>query len=154
MKTRSESASHQAFRRGFELGAHRAISLRPRADSELRITAGRAWVTLNLAQQPGREDDHVMPAGTSIPVPAGSHLVMEPWTTGEALRFDWCEAPRSQAQPERFSREVVAPSRELAQALGQASLALGRLLRGLAGYGEYLVAGRGRVLSRFESNPP
>jgi hypothetical protein len=28
------------------------------------------------------------------------------------------------------------------------------LLRGLAGYGEYLVAGRGRVLSRFESNPP
>jgi len=49
---------------------------------------------------------------------------------------------------------VVAPSRELATALGQATLAFGRLLRGVLGYTEFLVAGRGRVLSRFESNPP
>lgn len=34
------------------------------------------------------------------------------------------------------------------------ALVLGRLLAGIAGYADYLVAGRGRVLPPLESNPP
>ncbi len=153
METRSESAS-TSQRRGFVVGAHRAISLRPAEDSRLIVTTGRAWVTLNLPHQPDGLGDHVVGTGESLFVPAGAHLVMEPWIRGEAERFDWAVIPQAEARPQRFSREVVAPSRELAHALGQATLAFGRLLRGVLGYTEFLVAGRGRVLSRFESNPP
>jgi len=153
MDIRSESASNRAWR-GHVVGAHRALSLRPATDSRLSILGGRAWVTLNLphvAQGPG---DQVLKAGDTLSVPAGAHLVMEPWVRGEALRFDWCVLPEAVKAPGRFQREVAAPTRELALALGQVALALGRLARGVLGYGEFLVAGRGRVLSPFESNPP
>lgn len=153
MITRSESASNGG-RRGHLVPAHRAISLYPVDDSELCIRSGRAWVTLNLPQVQGGLGDIVLQAGETLRVPAGAHLVMEPWMSGDALRFDWCLSPQKVESSRRFSREVVVPSRDLALALGQVVLALGRLLRGLLGYGEFLVAGRGRVLSRFESNPP
>lgn len=156
MQTRSDFASRSAHRRGFVVGAHQAISLRPAVRSELRIVGGDAWVTLTRPRATVGVDDHFLRTGESLAVPAGTHLVMEPRTSGQALRFDWGELPECQAmpRPQRFAQEVVAPSRELAQALAQAALALGRLVRGVAGYGEFLVAGRGRVLSRFESNPP
>lgn len=153
MNTRSESASNTA-RRGHLVGAHRALSLYPANDSRLSILSGRAWVTLNLPHVPAGLGDHVLQAGETLPVPAGAHLVMEPWASGEAVRFDWCVLPAGVKAPNRFEREVAAPTRELALALGQVALALGRLARGVLGYGEFLVAGRGRVLSRFESNPP
>ena len=153
MDTRSESASNAA-RRGHLLAAHRALSLYPVEDSELRICSGRAWVTLNLPQVHGGLGDLVLQAGETLRVPAGTHLVMEPWRTGDALRFDWCLSERSTERAGRFAREVAAPTRELARALGQVAVAFARLLRGVLGYGEFLVAGRGRVLSRFESNPP
>ena len=60
--------------------------------------------------------------------------------------------------PTRWQREVAAPGRELGQALSGTAAALGRLAWGVAAYtaylAGYLVAGRGRVLTRFESNPP
>ncbi|MGC4395008.1 DUF2917 domain-containing protein [Hydrogenophaga sp. T2] len=153
MNTRSESASNTA-RRGHLVGAHRALSLYPADDSCLSVLSGRAWVTLNLPHVPEGLGDHVLQAGDTLHVPAGAHLVMEPWASGEAVRFDWCVLPVAVPAPGRFQREVGAPTRELAQALGQVVLAFGRLARGVLGYGEFLVAGRGRVLSRFESNPP
>ena len=153
MATRSESASNTS-RRGHLVAAHRAISLYPAEDSCLNITSGRAWVTLNQPHVPAGLGDIVLERGERLRVPAGAHLVMEPWQSGDALRFDWCVEPLSVAAPGRFAREVVAPTRELGEALGHVALAFGRLLRGVLGYGEFLVAGRGRVLSRFESNPP
>jgi hypothetical protein len=66
------------------------------------------------------------------------------------VHFDWSDASVS-AAPSRFAREVVSPTRELGAALGQAGWALSRVLRGLLGYSEFLVAGRGRVLSPLES---
>jgi hypothetical protein len=153
MDTRSESASTSS-RRGHLVAAHRALSLRPTGPGCLTIHSGRAWVTLNQPQLPDGLRDHFLAAGQSMPVPAGTHLVMEPRISGEALRFDWCETRPVQAVPGRFAREVVAPSRELTHALGQVAVALAHLLRGVLGYAEFLVAGRGRVLSRFESNPP
>ena len=56
--------------------------------------------------------------------------------------------------PTRWQAAVVQPWRVLGLALGTAALALGRLRAGVAGYADYLVAGRGRVLSPLESNPP
>ena len=57
---------------------------------------------------------------------------------------------RRRAQ-DRFDREVLSPARELGAALGQAATAVARVMRGLLGYSEFLVAGRGRVLSPLES---
>ena len=158
-RTRSASVTDTAVAaRGWPLAAHRAISLRPDEPSRLHITQGRVWVTLNAPHVAGGLDDHVLGAGQSLDVPAGAHVVMEPWAAPDALpvRFDWCVVPVPLRAPatHRFGREVVAPSREFVQALGQAGVALWRLVRGLLGYADHLVAGRGRVLTPWESNPP
>ena len=122
MDTRTRSASvDAAATRGWPLAARRAISLRPTQPSQLRITQGRVWVTLNTPHVPRGLDDHVLVAGQTLDVPAGAHLVMEPWTPFEALpaRFDWCvvPAPLRKAEAGRFGREVAAPSREFAHAV-------------------------------------
>ncbi len=145
--------------RGWQLEARRAMSLRPRLPSRLHITQGRAWITLGQAHEgPGNASgDLLLSAGESLVVSAGTRLVMEPWQPGDGpVRFDWCAEPEAHAlaSVDRFGREVATPSRELAAALKQASAAFVRLMRGLFGYSEFLVAGRGRVLTPFESNPP
>ncbi len=149
-----------AAARGWRLDARRAMSLRPKVPSRLYITQGRAWVTLGLPTQGhGNElGDHMLEAGQSLAVPAGARVVMEPWQPAQAtpVRFEWCSEAEARAAEvdTRFSREVAQPGRELVVALGQASWAFVRLVRGLLGYSEYLVAGRGRVLTPYESNPP
>ena len=142
MNTRSFPAfpavSGRTFSGGWPLEARRAMSLRPCVPSRLRITQGRAWITLGQAPRGAgnASGDLVLTAGESVWVPAGARVVMEPWQSGaEPLRFDWCAEPeaRSREQAERFGREVVTPSRELGVALGQAGFALARLVRGLLG---------------------
>ncbi len=146
--------------RGWRLDERRAMTLRPQVPSRLQITQGRVWVTLGLPHlgHGNESGDLVLEAGQCLTVPAGARLVMEPWQPAQAgpVRFEWWIEPETSAaaQPSRFGREVATPSRELAAALGQAGWAFMRLLRGLFGYSEYLVAGRGRVLTPFESNPP
>lgn len=167
MNTRSAPAAAVSDRiacaasaRGWRLDARRAMTLRPHVPSRLQITQGRAWVTLGTPHQgAGNESgDLMLTAGESLSVPAGARLVMEPWQPASAgpVRFDWFAEPetRTVEQPGRFGREVVTPMHELAVALGQAGWAFARLLRGLFGYSEFLVAGRGRVLTPYESNPP
>jgi hypothetical protein len=66
------------------------------------------------------------------------------------VHFDWSDASALEG-PSRFDREVLSPTRELGAALGLATTAIARVLRGLLGYSEFLVAGRGRVLSPLES---
>lgn len=99
----------------------------------------------------------MLSAGESLVVMPGERLVVE--ALGVPVRFDWVVATPSGAA--RFSRwhvEVAAPGRELARSLRCAAVALGHLGWGVLGYTadlfSHLVAGRGRVLSRFESNPP
>jgi len=113
---------------GQYLDAHHAISLRPQVPSRLHITQGRAWVTLGLPHHGAgnASGDLVLSAGDSLAVPAGAHLVMEPWQPDAAgpVRFDWCAAPQVRQAPNaravRWRREVVTPG-----------FALLRLLRGL-----------------------
>jgi len=146
----SESLSGAACARGWRLDARRAMTLRPHAPSRLQINQGRVWVTMGQPHSgAGNESgDMVLAAGESLLVPAGARLVMEPWQPAEGpVRFDWNVESLSVAPAGDFSREVVAPSRDLALALGQAGGAFTRLLRGLWAYGEHRVAGRGRALT-------
>jgi hypothetical protein len=129
------------------------MSLFPQEPSVLRIHRGPVWVTLGEpgALSPQASGDRFLKDGESMVVPAGARLVMEPLSAREAdgpVCFDWTGA--AQAQDSRFGREVRVPLREAATAFGQAGWALLRVARGLLGYSEFLVAGRGRVLSPLE----
>ena len=152
---------------GWHLGARRTVSLLPKANGVLRIAQGRVWVTTGalqgLAGQPD-SGDVVLHAGQVLPVPAGSHLVMECWPVhpGDTVRFDWSEQAAAQTAVEsRFQRDVLGPAQDLVQALhtsagalGRAAWAFARVLSGLAGYADHLVAGRGRVMSSLEAGQP
>ena len=133
-----------------------ATSLRPKEVSVLRIRRGRVWVTLGEAGalSPQASGDRFLQDGDSMVVPAGARLVMEslaPRGTTEPVCFDWLGVVTPATGSGRFLREVRAPMQELGVALGLAGTALAKVLRGLLGYGEFLVAGRGRVLSPLES---
>jgi len=169
-----QSVSSSASRAG-EQGAARTagawrlnrggvVALHPAQPARLRVVRGRVWVTLGEAfEHAGSAGGHVagdvfLRAGDVLRVPRGARLVMESLATGAepAVLFDWVEGAEAAGRTRagRFRREVLAPGRDLALALRQAAAAFVRLLRGVLGYGEFLVAGRGRVLSRFEGNPP
>ena len=132
-----------------------AMSLRPTQPAVLRVYCGRVWATLGQGAEAGAPDDggdRFLDPGETLVVPAGASLVMEPVSVpGDRgpVHFDWSDA--SAAAPSRFDREVAAPARELRSSLGRAAVALTRMVFGLLGYSEFLVAGRGRVLSPLES---
>ena len=132
-----------------------AMSLRPKQGAVLRIFCGQVWVTQGLpaGATPDSAGDRFLGPGDVLAVPAGVCLVMEPVSArGDTapVHFDWSDAS-ALAGPGRFDREVLSPARELGAALAQAVTAMARVLRGLLGYSEFLVAGRGRVLSPLES---
>jgi hypothetical protein len=137
-----------------------AISLRPARAGQLRVLSGRAWITLGgpYAGRGNELGDQFVAAGSSLAVAPGARLVMEsaPAASGRPLRYDWSETVVTNpvAPPGRLQREVLVPARELGQALGLSAKALWRLTWGVLGLTDLLVAGQGRVLSRWESNPP
>lgn len=133
-----------------------AMRLTPRREAVLRVHRGRLWVTLGQPDggTPQRSGDLFVSAGQTLVVPPGARCVLEPWPAAQdsdPVCFDWMDLQPADPQAGRFAREVLSPSRELWGALGLAAGAMARVLRGLLGYGEYLVAGRGRVLSPLES---
>ena len=137
----------------------RAISLQPRQAGVLRIEQGQVWATFDGSQRvPGHAlGDHFLQAGQQLAVRAGQHLVFEPYGAASAtpVYFEWTPLPESVAlRASRWHAAVIRPLRDLGQAVRMAGLALGQLVLGLAGYSEYLVAGRGRVLSKLEANQP
>ena len=71
------------------LASGQAISLRSRAPGVLRVAQGRVWITLSGPHPAlGRElGDHFLRQGESLPLRAGSCVVME----------SWCEAADTQA---------------------------------------------------------
>lgn len=130
-----------------------AASLRSERATSLRILGGRAWVTLGEgdAGVPGDSGDRFLAHGEALCVPAGSRLVMEPFSKeGDlaSVHFSWAEGATA---PSRFSSDVVRPADELVSALQQASVALGRLLKGPLGYSGLFGVTRGEALPCFES---
>jgi Protein of unknown function (DUF2917) len=151
----SAASSVSPFRAcgAWRLHPGQAMSLHPREASLLRIHRGPVWVTLGEpgALSPQASGDRFLKDGESMVVPPGARLVMEPLSARESdgpVCFDWTGA--APVQDSRFGREVRAPLHEAVTAFGQAAWALLRVARGLLGYSEFLVAGRGRVLSPLE----
>ncbi len=137
----------------FALHTGRALSLKPTAPSQLRITQGSAWVT--LPSQPG---DHFLQTGDTMQVRACDALVMEAWhmPQGETLYFDWdpvpmhipVHAPAAAHLPARgswlraaapararpsYCAAVLAPLADLRLAAGLGAGAAARLTTGLLG---------------------
>lgn len=143
----------------WSLMSGRAVSLLPCEAGVLRIAQGQVWATLAGS---GRGPtvglgDHFLQAGQELAVPAGQHLVFEPYgAAGDTpVYFDWLPlAAAASVNTSRWQQTVVQPLHDLGLALLMAGSALGRLVKGLAGYGEYVVAGRGRVMPKLEANQP
>ncbi len=159
-----------------------AVHLRGKEAAVLRINAGRVWATLDGPHSGPANDlgDRVLAAGEHLTLPAGQGVVIEPWSRAacklpatttrlapsepDGAFFSWDALSAAQPEPvhasasaaarARLQRAVGEPLRELGQALWHVALALGHLVAGVAGLGEFLVAGRGRVLPQLESNPP
>jgi hypothetical protein len=145
----------------WKLDAGHATTLQPRQSGVFRVTQGKVWATLD-GPHPGHTmvlGDHVLEAGDSLTLQPGQSLVVETWTLGaqarqaEAAFFSWepqtetvwdghHEAASAGAQ---WRGGVVQPGRDLALALRSALAAVGRLVIGLVGLGDTLVAGRGRT---------
>ncbi|MDP2262147.1 MAG: DUF2917 domain-containing protein [Hydrogenophaga sp.] len=130
-----------------ELAPHRALTLHAAQPRQLHIVQGRVWLTLDRG---GPHGDHFLAAGDTLHLPAGTRAVLEGYPA-QPVRWVCSAAEVAQPAPGRFAREVAQPARDLGQALLKATLASGRLLRGVLGYGDWLLPGRGRALSPQES---
>lgn len=142
------------------LAPGRALSMRPRQAISFQVVCGQVWATTDAPHdhQMRRHGDHVLSAGEWLAVLPGERLVVEAW--GDTpVRLQWVQqADTARPAQSRWQANVAAPARDLWQASRGAAVAFTQLAQGLAGYAahlaNHLVAGRGRVLSRFESNPP
>jgi hypothetical protein len=139
------------------LGKGEVIAWRAPGAGVLRVTAGRLWVTLDVARRSPLSDmgDHMVALGHDLRLRAGQRVVVEAWPhAGESLtQLQWVAAPPS-CMAQRWQTGVAEPVRDVVQGLGLAVRASGRLLTGLLGYAGFFAAGRGRVLSALESNAP
>ena len=154
-----QSSRHCAVSGHWPLWPGRAVSLLPRELGVLRIVQGQVWATLDGS---GRGPvtwlgDHFLQVGQELVVPAGQHLVFESYGAASEtpVYFDWIpQAAADAVATSRWQQTIVQPLHDLGLALRMAGGALGRLVKGLAGYGEYVVAGRGRVMPKLEANQP
>ncbi len=88
------SAACAAARSGaFLLAPAHALGLYPKQPSSLQISCGQAWVTF------GDGMDHVLQAGQSLRVPAGSRVVLES-LYGSVVKFDFSALPTTARAPQ------------------------------------------------------
>ena len=129
-----------------KLDTGKALTLRAKQRSVLRITQGRVWATLSHADADSRvlAGDHFLSQGQRLTLLPGQELVMESFESSASSHpatayFSW-ETPGVAAnalrdpQPERraVGMGVLQPRRDGRHALGLVAGACGRLVRGLA----------------------
>jgi hypothetical protein len=135
----------------------RAVTVRPRTAGVLRVVSGRAWATLDVSRHtPLTESgDHFVALGHDLQLRAGQRVVVEAWPYQgqDGIQLQWVAQPEA-CVVTRWQTNVVEPLRDVGHGLALVARALGRLLSGLAGYSDFLTAGRGRVLQGLESNAP
>jgi hypothetical protein len=135
----------------------RAVTLKPRTPGVLRVVSGRAWATLDVSRHtPITESgDHFVALGHDLQLRAGQRVVVEAWAYKgqDGIQLQWVPQPES-VGASRWQARVVEPLKDIGHGLALVVRAIGRLLAGLAGYTEYLTAGRGKVLCGLESNAP
>ena len=153
----SESLSSSPALQSWKLPHGHAVTLKPRTAGVLQVVSGRAWATLDVARHTPLADagDHFVALGHDLPLRAGQRVVVEAWPYHgqDSVRLQWVPLPESGAAS-RWQATVVEPARDIGDGLALVARSMLRLLAGLAGFGDYLVAGRGRVLRGLESNAP
>ncbi len=117
----------------FQLAAHSAVTLKPRAAGVLRVAHGRIWIKVDGRGQP--RADLFLCAGEQITLRRGDRLVMEPFQphADQSAWFAWDPLPQTQAARASRWQAVVQPLDDLRLAFGFALGAAGRLLVGVAG---------------------
>ena len=139
----ADAAPTSAYRK---LAAGKAITLRAKQLSVLRIAHGRVWATLSDAGPYSRvlAGDHFLSRGQSLTLLPGQALVMESFESSAgnhtaAAHFSWetpgvADSVLQHAQPadQAIDMGVRQPLRDLRDALGLVAGASGRLVRGLA----------------------
>ena len=152
-----ESLSSSPALQSWKLPHGHAVTLKPRTAGVLQVVSGRAWATLDVARHTPLSDagDHFVALGHDLPLRAGQRVVVEAWPYHgqDSIRLQWVPLPESGAAS-RWQATVVEPARDIGYGLALVARSMLRLLAGLAGFGDYLVAGRGRVLRGLESNAP
>ncbi len=150
----------------WSLSSGRAVTLQDAHAAVLRITHGRVWATVDgpHAGPANNQGDIFLKAGERLTLQPGQRVVIEPWSASanEAVYFAWDAAPavplltlqRQARSGSRMQAAVLCPLRDFGLALKMAAQALGRLVWGIAGLSEFLVAGRGRVQPCMEGNQP
>lgn len=118
----------------WQLARGSALSFRPRAAGVLRVTSGRAWVTLDVSHgSPVAEaGDHFVEPGHDLELRAGQRLVLESWPTSGADCISLVWEPRVPA----------------------AGRALARLWLGWGRWAELLTAGRARRPDGLKPHAP
>lgn len=138
MASSRDTKLHQSQEAGaiagsWQLAPGRALSLYPRGEGLLRITRGRAWVTLDLRPGAPRDEagDHCLGAGEQLRVRAGRHVVFESLDPAP-LWFEWVPVPVSEQLPVTpLTLPLAQAWSEFWQATRLTLRALLRLLRGL-----------------------
>jgi hypothetical protein len=117
----------------------RAMSLMAGEGAVLKAVEGGLWVTLSMpAVGPANDSgDFFLLSGQSLSVPAGAHVVMEPWARdgrGDA-HFDWHALPVAHMAPVsvRWQVGVRQPLTNLRAGLAAVGAAVAGLVTGLAG---------------------
>ena len=160
MQTDRTSASSST---AWTLAKGQAQTFRPQTAGLLRANSGRAWATLGSpAYHPGprwcpeiEPGDIFLGRGSTLHLAAGQTVVIESWPSDRdaVVHLEW-EPDAASASALRWQQTVGQPARELATGLVMVGRSFVRLVRGLAGYSDYLVAGRGKVQPCLESNAP
>ena len=161
---RMQQSQDQGWSAGYwRLAPERAFTVRPEEAGVLRVAHGRLWATLHGPHTGPANDwgDVVLRSGQEIALLPGQQLVVEPLgdAVNEPAFFSW--EPRQPsaraASPADWSAWCDPLARPQLDSVGPLGLLLpiiAGLVRGLAAFVPLLVAGRGRVLSQFESNQP
>lgn len=155
MASSRDTKLHQSQEAGavagnWQLAPGRALSLYPRAEGLLRITRGRAWVTLDLGPGGQRDEagDHCLCADEQLRVRAGRHLVFESLDP-TPLCFEWVPAPASEQLPVTpWVLPLAQAWSEFWQSARLTLRALLRLVRGLLGTLPWLWSGGFRLRRR------
>ena len=122
------------------LTAGKAVTLRAKTLSVLRIAHGRVWVTVTEVGPYSRvmAGDHFLSRGDSLTLLPGQELVMEPFGRGEktSAQFSWgppgaVAVGMPATATANWRGGVLQPLLDLRHASGLAARAIGRLFLGL-----------------------
>ena len=145
----------------WKLEPDRALTLAPAQAGVLRVAHGQVWATLDGPHHGPANDwgDVVLCSGEQLLLTPGQHVVVEPFgdAVNEPAYFSW-EPADSVAKADAGTPgwrdasigALDAPDDEIWVSLRPVA----RLLARVGEWLMYLVPGRGRVLSWYESNQP